>query len=298
MNRGAQHCGALVDRVHQRRRPGEHGLEHYRHDHKQADGARQRAIHEMRDPRPEGRDRRRRTLRVAHDVAHPGVSPAGLTRQRRFIGEYLRPGFSKPEVAALTQQLADLGGQFAARINQRAFDLETRYRVRQSVGQLIGCVMKFCPVSRRLRYPVTSQARERSQQFIDALPGRRDHRADRDTPESATQCIDIDADTAGLRSVRHRQCHEYRQPEREQLLHEVETLVEMCCVNHGEDAARPFHIGYPAEDDICGNALFERMGRQREHPGQVDQLDALRADFRDAGMPFDSDARIVSGPLP
>ncbi len=237
-------------------------------------------------------------LHITHDLADPGVAAAGLTRQRRFIGENLHPGICEARIAALAQQLADLCGQFAARIDQRALDLESRYRCRQAARQLIGGVLQRRPVHRWLGRPVASQARERIEQFIDALPRRRNHRADGDAPQPATQCIDVDLDTAGLGSVRHRQCHQHRETERQQLLDEVQPLVQMGGVDHRQDTAGPCHVRYPAKDDVRSDALFQRMRGQREHARQVDQLDTLLAEFRDAGVSFDRNARIVAGPLP
>ena len=132
----AERRGGAVDQVHDRRRPGEHGLEHDGHDDKQADRAGNRPVEKTRNACAPRIKRRRPVLHIGEHSAHPGVANPCVAGDRWLDAEQL--------VAHGFEFLLRLGAEFFEErpirrrrtVDQQAFEFGKAQRLFCTVGEL------------------------------------------------------------------------------------------------------------------------------------------------------------------
>ena len=94
---------------------------------------------------------------------------------------------------------------------------------------------------------------------IDSVAGRCHNRADGHATKPCLQCVDIDSQSLYVRRIRHGQRNDHWQFQLHQLLHQVQTLIEIRHVDNRQDAGGWIRARHSAEDDIDGDALFQRV---------------------------------------
>ena len=180
-----------------------------------------------------------------------------FVRQRRFRAEYALPDFLQFFCATCAEHFAYFVGEFAVAVDKCAFDFDPRHRCREISRKFLGRGLQLCPERRHFWFRCIGKRRDRLSQRVHALPGSGDNGADGNAAQAAFECIDIDAYAAGFSGIDHRQRNQQWQFEFHQLLHQVQTLVEMGGVDHGDDPGRTLHAGHAPHDDVASDAFLE-----------------------------------------
>ena len=119
----------------------------------------------------------------------------------------------------------------------------------------------------------------------------------RRAPESLRQFFHIDAEPFRHRHVEHRQCNGYRHTEFSNLLHEIQTLVQVRRIDDRENAVgRPRTFQAP-ENDIDRDLLLKGVRAERVRAGKVNELDATIIELGDADVPLNGYAWVVTNAL-
>jgi hypothetical protein len=134
--------------------------------------------------------------------------------------------------------------------------------------------------------------------FIDALPGGRNDPTNPRTAKMRRQLVHIDFQTVQFSGIRHGQGDNDRALELYQLLHEIQSLVEIGRIDNGKNTVRRLGTGHATKDHVDRYLLLERMSAQRVRSRQIDKLDGPVVGLERADMPLDRNARVVADPLP
>ena len=183
-------------------------------------------------------------------------------------------------------------------IDQQSFNLGVSQVLAGCQDQLNRRVRQCRPGRPGRRWRVAAEFGDALPQGFYAPAGCRNNRIHRRSAEALRQLLNVNLDAFGIRGIEHRQRYGNGNAELKQLLHEVQTLIQIGRINNRENAVRRPHALQPTENDIDRDLFFVGVRAQCMRAGQINQFDRDVIDTNRADMAFNSDARVISDALP
>jgi hypothetical protein len=243
-------------------------------------------------------ERRCPLYHLIEHFADPAVTHACFRGERGLITEQPVAEFLQRRRGAVVEARQELLLCFARSVNQEPLDLGDARVGRCVHGEFAGSGGKFRPGLAGLGRLELGDPRQRIAKLVDALPARRDHRANRHAAELRGQPGDVDAQTLELRGIRHRQGDDHGPLEFEQLLQQIQALVEVGAVEDGEYPVGRRGAVHVPENHVNGDLLLERMGAECVGAGQVDEFERPVVHLERADVALDRDTRVITDTLP